>query len=352
MKIFFFPQIQIHAAKIYIPQSLLIYFATMPSETLKFKQNTHFPISNVNAVDLNSRFFFMGSCFSENMAARLEMSGMNCYSNPFGILYNPYSIAAAVERIASEYRYSAHDFTYHAGEFHSMQHHGSFKHKDAESLSLKINTAIEQAHEFLTTADIAIITPGTAKIWQMREPSMIVGNCHKIPNHEFNARILTDTEIQKAIIDTIYNLRLINPGITIMYTISPVKHLREGIQENLVSKSRLISALASVRAEHPEILYFPAYEIVTEELRDHRYYAEDLAHPSEWTIQYIFQRFCESHMPPRTLEYITEAWNWLRMKRHRPGAENNEMWGKQCSDALEQLQKRFPEKLRWPTEWL
>jgi hypothetical protein len=330
---------------------VLFYFATMPSELLKSKQSTHFPITPINAGDLNSRYFFMGSCFSENMASRLEMTGMSCYSNPFGILYNPYSIAAALEKVASEYRYSAHDFTYHAGEFHSMQHHGSFKDRDADSLAVKINNAIEKAHEFIAAADIAIITPGTAKIWQMREPSIIVGNCHKIPNHEFNTRILSDTEVQKAIIDTIYNLRLINPGIKIMYTISPVKHLREGIQENLISKSRLISALAAVRTEHPEILYFPAYEIVTEELRDHRYYAEDLAHPSEWAIQYIFQRFCESSMPPKTLEYITETWNWLRLKRHRPGAENNDIWMKQCSDALEQLKKRWPEKQLWPAEW-
>lgn len=332
-------------------QGVLIYFATMPSETLKLKQNTHFQIPPVNAADFNSRFFFMGSCFSENMASRLEMTGMTCYSNPFGILYNPYSIAAGLEKIASEYRYSAHDFTYHAGEFHSMQHHGSFKHRDAAALAKNINNAIEKAYEFISAADIAIITPGTAKIWQLREPNIIVGNCHKIPNHEFTSRILTDTEIQKAIVDTVYNLRLINPKIKIMFTISPVKHMREGIQENLISKSRLISALAAVRTEHPEILYFPAYEIVTEELRDHRYYAEDLAHPSEWTIQYIFQRFCECSMPPSTLEYLSEIWNWLRMKRHRPGDENTDLWMKQCRDALEQLKKRFPEKRLWPAEW-
>ncbi|MFN4914011.1 MAG: GSCFA domain-containing protein [Sphingomonadales bacterium] len=327
----------------------------MSSEIFKNRQNTDFPIKPYPFADINSRIFFIGSCFSENIFNNLKNTGFECLNNPYGILFNPYSIALSLEKIASEYRYSAHDFTYHAGEFHSMHHHGSFRHKNAEILANQINRNIETAHEFLTKTDIAIITPGTAKVWQMRQPEMIVGNCHKIPDHEFTSRHLTETEIGKAYRDCIYYLRMINPKIRIMFTISPVKHLRDGIQENVISKSRLISALASLREEHEDILYFPSYEIQTEELRDHRYYTEDLAHPTAWATEYIFKRFCEACFTESARHYIEETRAWLRMKNHRVMSQDPheaEEWKKKCSEALAKLKASFPAKETWPGEWI
>ena len=212
----------------------------MTSYELKAGLTTDFPIPSIPVADINSKFFFIGSCFSENILSYLANTGYECAGNPFGILFNPSSIALSLEKTATEYRYSVHDFTYHTGEFHSMHHHGSFKHTDAAVLANKINEKIGQAHDFISLADIAIITPATSRVWQMRESGMIVGNCHKIPNHEFTSRLLTETEIGKSLRDCIYYLRLINPKIKILFTISPVKHLRDGIQENAISKSRLI----------------------------------------------------------------------------------------------------------------
>lgn len=326
----------------------------MSSEIFKNRQNTEFPIKPNPIADINSRIFFLGSCFSENIFIQLKNTGFECLNNPFGILFNPYSIALCLEKIASEYRYSAHDFTYHVGEFHSMHHHGSFRNKSAEILADLINHNIETAHEFLTKTDVAIITPGTAKVWQMRQPEMIVGNCHTIPSHEFTSRILSATETGKAYRDCIYYLRMINPKIKILFTISPVKHLRDGIQENIISKSRLISALAELREEHEDILYFPSYEIQTEELRDHRYYTEDLAHPTAWAIEYIFRRFCETGFTESAQQYLEEARAWLRMKNHRVKSQNPqeaEEWRNKCSEALAKLKASFPDKETWPSEW-
>jgi hypothetical protein len=327
----------------------------MTSHELKAGLTTDFYIPPCPVADINTKFFFTGSCFSENIYSYLANTGFECASNPFGILFNPNSIALCLEKIATEYRYSAHDFTYHNGEFHSMHHHGSFKHTDASVLANKINEKIEQAYDFISKADIAIITPATSRVWQMRESDMIVGNCHKIPNHEFTSRLLTETEIGKALKDCIYYLLQINPKIKIIFTISPVKHLRDGIQENAISKSRLLSAIAALREEHPEILYFPSYEIQTEELRDHRFYAEDLAHPSTWATSYIFKRFCETCFSEAGRQYLEHAGNWLRMKNHRVMAENPAAiaaWKNKCNEALEALKKQFPSKIHWPVEWV
>jgi len=326
----------------------------MSSETLKNRLTTEFLIQPQPIADINSRLFFVGSCFSENICNYLQNSGFACLKNPFGNLFNPHSIALCIEKIATEYRYSAQDFTYHSGEFHSMHHHGTFKHTDAETLASRINLQIETANDFLSIADIAIITAGTAKVWQMRQPKMIVGNCHKIPGNEFTTRLLTETEIAKVYRDCIYYLRLINPGIKIMFTISPVKHLRDGIQENIISKSRLISALAALRDKHTEILYFPSYEIQTEELRDHRFYSEDLAHPTAWATEYIFRRFCETCFTDVGRSYIEDAENWLRMKKHRVMSENQaeiDTWKTKCDEAFEQFRSKYPSKTYWPSDW-
>lgn len=326
----------------------------MSSEILKNKLNTEFIIEPNPLADINSRIFFAGSCFSENIFSLLHNAGFSCLKNPFGILFNPHSIARCIEKIATEYRFSAHDFTFQAGEFHSMLHHGSFKNQDADVLAARINKLTEQAFEFISNADIAIITPGTAKVWQMRQPEMIVGNCHKIPEHEFKSRILSESEIGKAYRDCIYYLRFINPNIRILFTISPVKHLRDGIQENLISKSRLISALSALREEHPDILYFPSYEIQTEELRDHRFYAEDLAHPTLWATEYIFKRFCETCLTESANQYLDNARNWIRMKNHRVMSENaaeKQSWENKCDEALKALKKQYPSKSYWPAEW-
>ena len=332
----------------------MLLICSMQSSDSKAHLSTQFTIPASGIGDLNSPIFFAGSCFSEHIAGMLGALGFQSISNPFGILYNPMSLATAMEKIATEYEYSSHDFVFQQGEFHSMHHHGSFKAQDAESLAKRINEQNQAAHQFISEVSVAIITLGTAKVWQLREPSMVVGNCHKIPDHEFSTRLLTEHEIKVSLAKCVQYLSMINPGIKVMFTISPVKHLREGISANLISKSRLISAVASFREEHPGVSYFPAYEIMTEELRDHRFYAEDLAHPSQWSIHYIFRRFCETCFDGKTLKYMEDALAFNRMKNHRVLSKNEEeqqQWKNKCDSALEKLMENYPEKTFWPAGW-
>ncbi len=299
---------------------------------------------------INSTWFFAGSCFSENIGRMLGSLSIETLQNPFGIIYNPHSLSTILGRIATEYRYSAHDLYYSNGRFVSLDHHGSFSHSEAIHLADHINQIHGQTFDFISKTDIACITLGTAWVWEMLDPSRIVANCHKIPATEFHHRLLSETEVRQELFKCVEYLKLINPGIKILFTVSPVKHLREGVVNNSISKARLISALSSFLEHIAECSYFPAYEIVNEELRDHRFYAEDLAHPSAWTIRYIFNRFSECCFDARTQNYLNAAIRLARFLEHRPHQTDNaaltslqQKW----VDEIEKLKTDYPEKTYW-----
>ena len=322
----------------------------MSPSQIKEQLFTRFDIPANPLASINSSWFFAGSCFSENIGRMLGSLSVEILQNPFGIIYNPHSLASVLGKIATEYRYSAHDFYYSNGRFVSLDHHGSFSHPEAEPLAERINQLHDQSFEFISKSDIACITLGTAWVWEMRDPARIVANCHKIPAAEFHHRLLSETEVRQEIFKCVEYLKLINPGIKILFTISPVKHLREGILNNSMSKARLISSLASFLEQMPECSYFPAYEIVCDELRDHRFYAEDLAHPSAWTIRYIFNRFTECCFDSRTRNYLDAAIRLARLLEHRPHQTDKasltalkQKW----AEEIDKLKSDYPEKTHW-----
>lgn len=317
---------------------------------MKDRLTTRFQIDRITDAGINSRWFFAGSCFAENMGDTLQRLGFNTFLNPFGILYNPHSIATSLEKIATEYQYSVHDLYFTSGDFVSLDHHGSFRDASAELLARRINETNEHAFRAIENADYAVITLGTAWVWVFRDPQKIAGNCHRIASHEFTRRLLTEQEIRNELFKCVQYLRMIQPDIRVLFTVSPVKHLREGIVQNNISKSRLISSLASFLEQHPECHYFPAYEVVTEELRDHRFYAEDLAHPSNWTIRYIFQRFAETCLNEQANAYLAKAIQYLKMTQHRmlsPDPDAAAAWQAKLNQQLTQLKSEFPEKTDW-----
>lgn len=312
---------------------------------------TPFQIPHTPVGDIQTAWYFLGSCFSEHMSDMLGSLGISSQGNPHGILYNPHSLATCLERVATGYRYSAQDLYFTNGEFVSLEHHGSFRDADAERLVSRLNEARELAHRQISDAGVMVVTLGTAWVWIFRDPAKIVGNCHRIPGHEFTRRMLSEQEVRSELFKMAQYLHMINPNIKLMLTISPVRHLREGIVQNTASKARLLSAVASFAEEHPDVLYFPAFEIVNEELRDHRYFAEDLAHPSAWTIRYIFERFSETCFDERAREYISQAIRYARMISHRLQTKEPEAaaaWDEKKKLALENLKKSFPEKTFWP----
>lgn len=339
------------APKIFIQYRYLsFYFATVSSDKAKELLLTRFDIPANPIADINSAWFLAGSCFSENMGRMLGSLSVETLQNPFGIIYNPHSLANILGKIATEYRYSVHDFYYSGGRFVSLDHHGSFSHPDAAPLADRINLLHDQSFEFISQAQIACITLGTARVWEMHDPARIVANCHKIPASEFQNRMLSETEIRQELFNCVEYLRMMNPDIKVLFTVSPVKHLREGIVSNSISKARLLSALSSFLDDMPECAYFPAYEIVTEELRDHRFYADDLAHPSAWTIRYIFSRFSECYFNSHSRQYLDAAIRLARLLEHRPHQTDNaslSLIKQKWADEIAKIKASFPEKTHW-----
>ncbi|MBL7813038.1 MAG: GSCFA domain-containing protein [Bacteroidetes bacterium] len=325
----------------------------MKADELKSGLITPFPIEHRDFVGMNDTMFFMGSCFTENMGRTLHALGLATFINPFGILYNPVSMARAIEQIATGYVYTEADLFYHNGLFLSFDHHGKFEHPDAGHLLELLNRQTEEARIFLSTANIACLTLGTAYVWYHVAQNQMVANCHKVPGREFQRYLLTETEVKDSLVKMRQYLKMLNPGIRLLFTISPVKHLKEGITQNALSKARLLSALCDFMQDCDRYAtdYFPAFEIVNEELRDHRFYAEDLAHPSRWTVQYIAQRFAESRMDAECIEYAVAAARWNRMENHQPmdtSAESLQKWNAQKTEYLREFRNRFPGKVHWP----
>lgn len=320
----------------------------MLSEELKNNLNTEFSIPENIVLSANSHMFFAGSCFSENIGERLQKLGMNCLINPHGIIYDPLSIQRSLERIVSLKPYTENHLYFSNGTFHSLDHHGSFNHPEAGKLVERINSTCLIASDYIKNSNLAIITLGTAWVYYHTVSESFVANCHKIPQREFSKSLLSETAIASSLNLIVSYLKKLNPGIKVIFTVSPVKHLRDGILENAISKARLQSAVWQVihQLSSDDVTYFPAYEIMTEELRDYRFYKHDLAHPSEWSVQYIFRRFIETCADNRCKDYLNRAEKFSEMQRHRIMSDNPEVqnnWTAKKQEFLKQLLKDFPE---------
>jgi len=320
---------------------------SMSSSALRDKLTTDFQISDNPFIGLNSKIFFLGSCFSENIFKALGELQFDVFCNPFGIMYNPVSMANCMEKIANNTVFTETELILHQEKYHSLDHHGSYCNSTPGNLLQQINQNIQDANAFLKQANVIFITLGTAYAYYHKKSNKFVANCHKIPGTEFDKILLSENEIithLRILEESIFEL---NPNAKISYTISPVKHLRDGLQENAISKARLLSSLfLFLQTGNFKSDYFPAYEIVTEELRDHRFYGEDLAHPSEWTVRYIFERFVESRMDIRSRDFIEKYSKFLKMEQHRPiSTDNTELmaWAEKKNLTLQKIQEEFPE---------
>ncbi len=243
------------------------------------------------AITYADGMLMVGSCFTEHISTKLQRYKYNVVSNPFGILYNPVSMAVSMERIAMGKHYHADELVEHGGLYHSMDHHGSFSGKDIEAVLSRINKTIDAARLHLASCKVVCISPGTAQVYSYLPTELIAGNCHKIPQSRFAKVLLTAEECVSAYERMLNAIRSIAPGCRILFTISPVRHVRDGLVENQRSKAILHYGFELFQRHHPEVYYFPAYEIMMDELRDYRYYDRDLVHPSPLAIDIIWEKF-------------------------------------------------------------
>lgn len=260
----------------------------------------------------------LGSCFTDNVGQRMQNAMFDCNINPCGTLYNPASIASALLDILYERPYNENDLIEYNGLWHSFNHHSKFSGKDKADVVWRINNAIKGAVKSLSNASVLIITFGTAWIYRLKEGNCVVANCHKMPASTFNREMLSSTQIYGLWKKMLRELSARYPELKIIFTVSPIRHLSDGAHANQLSKAALLEAVDRLVSEFPnQAIYFPAYEIMMDDLRDYRFYAADMVHPSEVAVDYIYDNFCRSFMTDDTIASSKLCEGLTRRLNHR-----------------------------------
>ncbi|GHV56457.1 hypothetical protein FACS1894182_03030 [Bacteroidia bacterium] len=265
----------------------------------------------------SDKVMMMGSCFVENISERMIWSGFTVDANPFGMVYNPASVASGLWDLIRRKMYTESDLFLHEGVYHSFSHHSRFSGTDNLSVLKKINAAVASSSEFLRQAQILIITFGTATIYQLVSTGQIVSNCHKLPAREFEEKRLSIEQITQVWNDLIRDIRMINPHLNIVFTVSPIRHWKDGAHANQLSKSVLLLAVNELIQSHSQCYYFPAYEIVLDDLRDYRFYSDDLVHPNSQAVDYIWEKFGDAYLDIATKGFVREYEKKQKALNHR-----------------------------------
>lgn len=271
-------------------------------------------------IEQGNKVMLLGSCFTEDIAKRLREAKFQVCSNPHGILYSPLSIANSLNVCIERELYPAKDLFLHHEIWHHWDFHSAFSDISKEAATEKMNTSVALATSFLKEADWLILTTGTAfQYYFLNESGGIpVSNCHKLPAASFKKQMLSALEITAALQATIAQLRQANPKLKIIFTVSPVRHIRDGLVENNRSKARLIEATHQLVAAHAACFYFPAYEILMDVLRDYRFYENDFVHPNSLAIETIWEQFSQTYFSEET-RYITAKIQSIQQAcLHRP----------------------------------
>ncbi|MEG2277740.1 MAG: GSCFA domain-containing protein [Odoribacter sp.] len=251
-------------------------------------------------INYRSSILMIGSCFTENIGEKLAYFKFNIDLNPCGIVYNPFSVANVLQLLLAHKRLTESDLLPNNGKWVSLLHHGRFSALQAADCLKNINERLELSAARLKTTNVLIITWGTSWVYRYKENGMIVSNCHKFPATAFDRFRLTVAEIVEKYTELIARLKTLTPDLQILFTVSPVRHWKDGAHGNQLSKSVLFLAIDELVRKFDCVSYFPAYEIVMDELRDYRFYAEDMLHPSTRTIDYIWEKFGENYLSKET----------------------------------------------------
>ena len=282
------------------------------------------PLKHNGLINHRKRVMMLGSCFSDNIGEKLQQACFNVEINPFGTLYNPASIACGIDDIINQRKFTVDDLMQVDGDnrWHSFSHHSSHSSVDAESMLIHLNEQIAQAYEALSEASALIITFGTAWVYELNKTGKVVANCHKLPANVFNRRLMSIDEIVKTWQGVINRVKAMNENISIVFTVSPIRHLRDGAHENQLSKSILLLAINHLVQQNENIIYFPAYEVMNDDLRDYRFYASDMTHPSDVAVNYIYDLFSQSFFDEDTIKLATECSKLSKRLQHRPMSDD------------------------------
>ena len=298
-----------------------------------------------NRITHSDKVMLIGSCFAGSMAEHMAAGKLPVMVNPAGTLYNPLSVSSTISNITSGRDFTRGDLYFHDGMWLSFSHYTDFSSTDPDKLLDKINRGQKEAMLFLESASFLFITFGTARIYRLRETGMVVSNCHKVPAGKFTRELLSQEQIVKSWNDQLDSLQSHFPDLKIIFTISPVRHLKDGPHGNQVSKSVLILSLEEILKHPSRPMYFPAYELVMDDLRDYRFYDTDMVHPSQSAIEYIWEAFAGCFFSSETLNLWNELSSVTKGVKHRFNTENMKgrvVFADRMLKQIDTLEKKFP----------
>ena len=297
---------------------------------------------NIKPLDLTIRYgdglLFLGSCFADEVGGLCRGLGFDALVNPFGVLYNPASLAQSVERLGNGKPFSHGEvITVGEGQYCTFSHNTTFWNTSEGALLEQANESLEVAHEHLQKSQWVIISLGTSWVFRHKETHQVVSNCHKLPARQFDREFLTTQQS----VDCLSEMLRAYPDKQFVFTVSPLRHLKDGLHENQLSKAALLLAVDEVCKAFGNAHYFPAYEILLDELRDYRFYKEDMVHPTDQAVQYIWERFVDFAVDPKEKPAMQAAAELQQMLHHKPVFPESEAFKK-----FEQLRERKTGELK------
>lgn len=295
-------------------------------------------------IEVGDRNVFLGSCFAEHVGRCFQENRLNAVVNPLGVQYNPKSIARL---LTTEVTDPQCDYVQHDGMWHTWLGDSSLSNELLEACRLRTESSLCLLREALQEADNLFLTFGTNHCYSYSATATpVVANCHKLPQKEFTEEVITVDRMAEVLNEALVPLHVSNPKLQVVMTVSPYRYQKYGFHENQLSKGRLLSTVADLCSLHPNwITYFPAYEIMLDELRDYRFYAEDMLHPSQQAVQYIWQRMHEAWFSPDARTYLQRWEKISRMMNHQslhPDSPSDVWFRQQVQDELERLKKDYP----------
>ncbi len=309
------------------------------------KLQTHIPLEpSKNQFGYDDALLLLGSCFAENIWKKLDFYKFHSITNPFGIIFNPIAIERLIEDAILDKTYKEEDVFEYQGIWKSFVAHSELNALSRLEIVIKLQEAQQLLRNYLKKSSHLFITLGSAWVYKHIKTNMIVANCHKVPQKEFSKELLSVGDVLQSLSKICRLVSTFNPAINITFTVSPVRHIKDGIVENSLSKSHLIAAVHQL-VNGNNIQYFPSYEILMDELRDYRFYKSDMLHPSDQAVDYVWERFVEVYAFAKAkeiLKKVTSIQNRLNHKPFNPESAAHKDFIERMQEDMRLLQEEYP----------
>jgi hypothetical protein len=305
---------------------------------MDFRTEVKIPPSEYR-ISHESGILFMGSCFTENIGSLMQELGFRVDLNPFGVNYNPSSLSRNLWALLNGKKYTKKELHEANGRWFSFDHHSQFSDSAPEVCLSNINERIQSSGDRLSGTSYLLITWGTAWVYILKETATVVSNCHKLPSDKFSRHLLSVNQVVDTYTKLFARLRTQVPELKIILTVSPVRHWKDGPVLNTVSKSTLLLAAHRLNEMFSYCEYFPAYEIAMDDLRDYRFYGDDLVHPNQQMIRYIWEKFSDSYFDEKTSKLAGEIGKLNAARDHRPFDPASQQYLQFCKKQLEKIQR-------------